>query len=155
MVGPAGKHQASWGQGLSLCSLSDATTPESWLDEPTLTLDSLSWALGVGGDKLALQLDGRCSLGGPDSPSTFLELPVSKLRGWLFQGLGLSGQRWFWAGPCTITSPPCLSPTFSSAGGESYWGKPFRDEFRPNLSHTGRGILSMANSGPNTNKSQL
>uniref|UniRef100_A0A3Q4HZF8 Peptidylprolyl isomerase (cyclophilin)-like 2 n=1 Tax=Neolamprologus brichardi TaxID=32507 RepID=A0A3Q4HZF8_NEOBR len=44
-----------------------------------------------------------------------------------------------------------LSP---SSGGESFWGKPFKDEFRPNLSHTGRGILSMANSGPNTNKSQ-
>lgn len=42
-----------------------------------------------------------------------------------------------------------------SSGGESYWGKPFKDEFKPNLSHTGRGILSMANSGPNTNKSQL
>uniref|UniRef100_A0A3Q1HP89 RING-type E3 ubiquitin transferase n=1 Tax=Anabas testudineus TaxID=64144 RepID=A0A3Q1HP89_ANATE len=38
---------------------------------------------------------------------------------------------------------------------ESSWGKPFRDEFRPNLSHTGRGVLSMANSGPNTNKSQF
>uniref|UniRef100_A0AAX7T1Y6 RING-type E3 ubiquitin-protein ligase PPIL2 n=1 Tax=Astatotilapia calliptera TaxID=8154 RepID=A0AAX7T1Y6_ASTCA len=45
-----------------------------------------------------------------------------------------------------------LSP---SSGGESFWGKPFKDEFRPNLSHTGRGILSMANSGPNTNKSQF
>ncbi|KAH0625566.1 hypothetical protein JD844_015139 [Phrynosoma platyrhinos] len=46
-------------------------------------------------------------------------------------------------------------PTGTGTGGESYWGKPFKDEFRPNLSHTGRGILSMANTGPNNNKSQL
>ncbi|CAJ0966250.1 unnamed protein product [Ranitomeya imitator] len=46
-------------------------------------------------------------------------------------------------------------PTGTGTGGESCWGKPFRDEIKPNLSHTGRGVLSMANTGPNTNKSQF
>lgn len=59
--------------------------------------------------------------------------------------LHLAGTQSFWL-PATLLPLP---------GGESYWGKPFKDEFRPNLSHTGRGVLSMANSGPNANKSQL
>ncbi|KAK4018138.1 hypothetical protein OUZ56_000208 [Daphnia magna] len=46
-------------------------------------------------------------------------------------------------------------PTGTGTGGESCWGGSFEDEFKPNLSHTGRGILSMANSGTNTNKSQF
>lgn len=66
----------------------------------------------------------------------------------VFSGLVL-----LYRSPSSVFLP--LSSTFLVAGGESFWGKPFKDEFRPNLSHTGRGILSMANSGPNTNKSQL
>lgn len=46
-------------------------------------------------------------------------------------------------------------PTGTGNGGKSYWEEPFEDEFKPNLNHTGRGVLSMANSGPNTNKSQF
>ncbi|PWN52921.1 hypothetical protein IE53DRAFT_384635 [Violaceomyces palustris] len=48
-------------------------------------------------------------------------------------------------------------PTGTGRGGESFWGKPFRDELdNPGAyRHTGRGILSMANKGPGTNGSQF
>ncbi|XP_022666949.1 peptidyl-prolyl cis-trans isomerase-like 2 isoform X3 [Varroa destructor] len=46
-------------------------------------------------------------------------------------------------------------PTGTGRGGESAWGEPFSDEFKSHLVHQGRGVLSMANSGPNTNKSQF
>ena len=46
-------------------------------------------------------------------------------------------------------------PTGTGRGGESVFGGPFEDEITSSLKHTGAGILSMANSGPNTNRSQF
>ncbi|KAK4461361.1 cyclophilin-like domain-containing protein [Cladorrhinum samala] len=46
-------------------------------------------------------------------------------------------------------------PTGTGRGGSSIYGEKFEDEIRSDLKHTGAGILSMANSGPNTNGSQF
>ena len=46
-------------------------------------------------------------------------------------------------------------PTATGMGGESIWGKPFADEVTPGVSFDRKGLLAMANAGPNTNGSQF
>lgn len=46
-------------------------------------------------------------------------------------------------------------PTNIGKGGKSIWGNKFDDEFKDNIKHNERGMVSMANSGPNTNSSQF
>ncbi|MBU2043932.1 MAG: peptidylprolyl isomerase [Candidatus Omnitrophica bacterium] len=46
-------------------------------------------------------------------------------------------------------------PTGTGRGGSSIWGAPFEDEVTASVEFDKKGLLAMANSGPNTNGSQF
>lgn len=46
-------------------------------------------------------------------------------------------------------------PTGTGTGGESIWGRSFEDECDPAVQFDRKGLLAMANAGPNTNGSQF
>ncbi|EKM78819.1 hypothetical protein AGABI1DRAFT_114396 [Agaricus bisporus var. burnettii JB137-S8] len=46
-------------------------------------------------------------------------------------------------------------PSGTGKGGQSIWGASFPDEIRSTLKFNARGIVAMANAGPDTNKSQF
>ncbi|KAK2187239.1 hypothetical protein NP493_172g02054, partial [Ridgeia piscesae] len=48
-----------------------------------------------------------------------------------------------------------MTQTGTGKGGKSIWNRKFEDEFHENLKHNTRGMVSMANNGPNTNSSQF
>lgn len=59
---------------------------------------------------------------------------------------------------CFTPLQPIGDPTGTGKGGKSIYPTPngrFNDEINDNLKHSKRGIVSMANSGPNTNGSQF
>ncbi|KAK4227988.1 peptidyl-prolyl cis-trans isomerase-like 3 [Podospora fimiseda] len=53
------------------------------------------------------------------------------------------------------TGAPANPTPDTPKGGQSIYGPTFEDEIRPALRHHERGIVSMANKGPNTNGSQF
>jgi len=46
-------------------------------------------------------------------------------------------------------------PTGTGKGGQSIWGHQFADEIRSTIKFNSRGMVAMANAGPDTNKSQF
>lgn len=49
----------------------------------------------------------------------------------------------------------CGDPDGTGMGGESVWGKPFKDEVTSNVQFDRPGLIAMANAGPGTNGSQF
>uniref|UniRef100_A0A3B3BY68 peptidylprolyl isomerase n=1 Tax=Oryzias melastigma TaxID=30732 RepID=A0A3B3BY68_ORYME len=58
---------------------------------------------------------------------------------------------------CEVSSSDTSEDGFlrTGKGGTSIWGRKFEDEFSEHLKHNVRGVVSMANSGPNSNGSQF
>ncbi|KAI4130856.1 MAG: hypothetical protein LQ338_001533 [Usnochroma carphineum] len=74
--------------------------------------------------------------------------------------LALCASSYYTSSPFHRSYPGFMIQTGSPASGgprtsTSIYGSLFEDEIRPSLRHNARGIVSMANKGPNTNGSQF
>lgn len=90
-----------------------------------------------------------------------LELFCSACPRTTYNFLALCGSSFYDASPFHRLIPAFMIQGGSPATGSTkdsfsvYGGEPFEDEIKASLRHNARGIVSMANKGPNTNGSQF
>jgi peptidyl-prolyl cis-trans isomerase A (cyclophilin A) len=131
---------------------------------PPANLESIATSLGIKvGDKLYAKFE--TSMGtlvtelywdkAPTTVTNFVELAEGK-KEWTDPS-GKKSKRPLYDGTMFHRVIPKFmiqggDPNGNGTGGPGY---KFADEFHPSLRHTGPGVLSMANSGPNSNGSQF
>ena len=152
------------GEAVQTAKRSNAPKPTKTAPAPGETAASLGKRLGLNpGDQLQAIME--TSMGNITLELYWDQVPNTVAN---FVGLAKGEKEWRTPAGQTVKKPLYdgtifhrVIPNFMIQGGDPQGtgrggpGFTFADEFRPNLKHSGPGILSMANRGPNTNGSQF
>ncbi|KAJ2901890.1 peptidyl-prolyl cis-trans isomerase-like 1 [Zalerion maritima] len=135
--------------------LSFQTRPAS----PGRSAGALQTSVGFAGSSIQLASIGQHIQCSDDDGTITLELYTSDAPKTCENFLVLSQRGYFTDNPFHRIIPNFMiqtgDPTGTGRGGTSIYGDKYEDEISPVLKHVGAGVLSMANSGPNTNGSQF